>query len=238
MTHLTCRRQLLFSLFLILSGLILTACGPSPSAAPKPVVVDPLRFTDAVNGYKVADSLHKPRPNALLFVGSSSIHGWKSLAADFPEVSVINRGLGGSHMSDLIYYLDDIVFPYRPNAIVVYEGDNDIAAGKTPQMVYGDYQTFVTKVTEKWPDLPIFFISIKPSLARVKVMDQMATANALIEAYTKQYGNLYYIDVFTPMLGADGLPRPEIFGPDGLHMNAAGYALWTREIKKELGLEA
>ncbi len=215
--------------------LLLSSCGIVPFAAPK-VVVDPLRFTKVVDGYKAADSVKMPHPNSVLFVGSSSIHGWKTLADDFPELDVINRGMGGSHMSDLIYYMDDLVFPYRPNAIVVYEGDNDITAGKTPEVVLEDYQTFVTRVFAKWPQLPIFFISIKPSLARIQHLENMALANALIKTYIDQHETLYYIDVFSAMLNDAGTPRPEIFSDDGLHMNETGYALWTQEIKKELGL--
>jgi len=225
----------ILSVCLIILTSIIISCTSSPSVAPE-VVVDPLRFSDVVNGYKSADSLQRPRPNSVLFVGSSSIHGWKSLAADFPEINVVNRGMGGSHMSDLIYFMDDIVYPYFPNAIVVYEGDNDIAAGKTPETVLADYNTFVSGVLEKWPEKPIFFISIKPSLARIDHMENMAKANALIKARTEEVENLYYIDVFSPMLGEDGSPREDIFGHDGLHMNEIGYALWTDVIKAELGL--
>jgi len=229
-------RSIAFSLGLIVITSFVYNCGPAPTAAPKEVIVDPLRLSDVVAGYKSADSLKKPHPNMVLFVGSSSIHGWKTLAADFPELNVLNRGMGGSHMSDLIYFMDDIVFPYRSNAIIVYEGDNDIAAGKTPEKVLSDYNIFVARVLEKWPKKPIFFISIKPSLARLEHMENMARANALIKARTEETENLYYIDVFTPMLGEDGTPRKDIFGHDGLHMNEIGYALWTKEIKAGLGL--
>lgn len=223
------------SLVLFVLASILLNCAPTPGTATE-VVVDPLRFSDVVTGYKSADSLKRPRPNSVLFVGSSSIHGWKTLEKDFPEISVLNRGMGGSHMSDLIYYMEDIVFPYHPNAIVVYEGDNDIASGKTPEKVLADYDIFVARVLEKWPSKPIFFISIKPSLARIAHLENMAKANALIKARTEELDNLYYIDVFTPMLGADGTPRKDIFGHDGLHMNEVGYALWTEVIKAELGI--
>ena len=222
-----------FSLIIIIT--MFFNCGPTPPAAPE-VTVDPLRFSAAIADFKSADSLNKPRPNSVLFVGSSSIRGWKTLSADFPELNVINRGFGGSHMSDLIFYMDDIVFPYRPNAIVVYEGDNDIADGKTPEKILDDYNIFVSGVMEKWPEMPIFFISIKPSLARVDYMGKMAQANALVKARTEELNNLYYIDVFTPMLGENGTPREDIFGHDGLHMNEVGYALWTELIRGELGL--
>ncbi len=220
---------------LVIVTALIFNCGPTPTAAPE-VIVDPLRFSEVVAGFKSADSLNKPRPNSVLFVGSSSIRGWKTLSADFPELNVLNRGFGGSHMSDLLFYMDDLVFPYHPNAILVYEGDNDIASGKTPEKVLSDYNIFVSRVLEKWPKMPLFFISIKPSLARIEHMENMAKANALIKARTEEVENLYYIDVFTPMLGEDGTPRKDIFGHDGLHMNEVGYALWTEVIKVGLGL--
>lgn len=223
----------------VLGLLLITAlifnCGPTPTATPE-VIVDPLRFYEVVAGFKSADSLNKPQAKPVLFVGSSSIRGWKTLSSDFPELTVLNRGFGGSHMSDLLFYMDDLVFPYHPNAILVYEGDNDIAAGKTPEKVFADYNTFVSSVLDKWPNTPIFFISIKPSLARIDYMENMAKANALIKARTQETENLYFIDVFTPMLGEDGTPRKDIFGHDGLHMNEVGYALWTKVIREELGL--
>ncbi|NQT62510.1 MAG: hypothetical protein HQ556_06085 [Candidatus Marinimicrobia bacterium] len=226
---------IVLSLCLIVITSFIFNCGSTPTAAPE-VMVDPQRFSEAIAEIKSADSLKKPRSNSVLFVGSSSIRGWKSLSTDFPELDVLNRGFGGSHMSDLIFFINDIVFPYSPNAILVYEGDNDIAAGKSPEVVLRDYNIFVSGVLEKWPKKPIFFISIKPSLARIDHLENMAKANALIKARTEELENLYFIDVFTPMLGDDGTPRPDIFGPDGLHMNEVGYALWTKIVREELGL--
>jgi lysophospholipase L1-like esterase len=231
----TFRQLFLIKFVIAIFGLtFLTHCSILPLGGPS---VDPLRFQDLIDEYGQADSLEPPLKNAVLFVGSSSIQGWKSLKADFPEIDVINRGMGGSHMSDLNYYLDDVVFAYQPNAIVVYEGDNDIASGKSPKRVYKDFTKFMKQVRAKWPKLPIFFISIKPSIARVGVIENMAEANALIKTYIESQDNLYYVDVFTPMLDDKGQPRTDIFGHDGLHMNATGYALWTRVLKKEMGIE-
>lgn len=223
---------------IIIMVFVFIACGVKPeSVVPEPVPVndpDPLRFTELVNRYAGLDSLNAPLANALLFVGSSSIQGWKSLENDFTEHAVLNRGMGGSHMSDLIFYMNEIVYPHEPAAIFVYEGDNDIAAGKSPERVLSDYKTFVQKVISRWPEMPIYFISIKPSLARIQHLQNMASANALIKAYTQHSETQFYVDIFSPMLGEDGTPRPDIFGHDGLHMNAAGYELWTETIKKVL----
>lgn len=75
--------------------------------------------------------------------------------------------------------------------------------------------------------MPIAFIAIKPSMARKSLLPQIRRANALVREYARGQEDVGYLDVFTPMLGRDGQPRPTCFGPDGLHMNRLGYRLWT-----------
>jgi lysophospholipase L1-like esterase len=179
-----------------------------------------------IKKFEEADRLQAPPRGAVVFVGSSSVRMWKDVAADFPETKVINRGFGGSELSDSTYFADRIIAPYHPRMVVLYAGDNDLAAGKTPQQVFEAYKAFVSRVRAKLPDVKIAFISIKPSLARAKLMEQMRTANELIREYAAKGKNLVFIDVFTPMLNAEGQPRPELFIQDGLHMNRKGYDIW------------
>ncbi|HWA85744.1 MAG TPA: SGNH/GDSL hydrolase family protein, partial [Opitutus sp.] len=161
-------------------------------------------------------------------IGSSSIVKWSSLARDFPFTSVINRGFGGSELADSVFYADRIAIPYHPRAIVVYAGDNDIAAGKSPETVAADFVAFREKIHAALPGTPIFYLSIKFSNSRIKLKDAMARANALIAADCAAHPNCTFVDVNTPMLGTDGHPRAELFQPDQLHMRPAGYAIWTR----------
>ncbi len=163
----------------------------------------------------------------MLFIGSSSIRLWKTLAQDFPDKQVLNRGFGGSQVADSVLYVDRIVIPYAPRLIVFYAGGNDIDAGKTPQTVAADFREFVAKVRAKLPSVPIDFVSIAGNPKRWAEVEQVKAGNALIEKFCHDTPGLKYIDVFHPMLGADGLPNPDIFGPDHLHMNAEGYKLWT-----------
>lgn len=188
------------------------------------------KWEEAIRKFEEADRQSLPASDGVLFIGSSSIQMWKSLAEDFPQKKVINRGFGGSEISDSTYYVDRIVAPYRPRLIVFYAGDNDLASGKSPQSVFEDYREFVTRVKAKLPGVRIAFISIKPSLARAALIQKMRAANELIRSYAARDKHLAYIDVFTPMLGPDGQPRPELFGPDGLHMNRQGYNLWREVI--------
>ena len=153
------------------------------------------------------------------------------MAADFSGYSVINRGFGGSRIADCTRYVDRIVIPYHPGGLFFYAGDNDLAAGHPPEQALADFKEFVAAVQAALPDSPIYFIAIKPSVARLNLLESARKANALISGYISTEKGLHYIDIFTPMLGPDGKPRPEIFGPDKLHMNRAGYEIWIPIIK-------
>lgn len=183
-----------------------------------------------IRKFEEVDRQNPPPKGAVLFIGSSSIRMWKDVATDFPATKVINRGFGGSEIADSTNFADRIVIPYQPRMVVLYAGDNDLNSGKTPQQVFAAYQAFVNRVRAKLPKAKIAFISIKPSLARVKLMAQMRTTNELIRNYAAKNKNLVFIDVFTPMLNAEGQPRPELFIQDGLHMNRTGYDIWKRVI--------
>jgi lysophospholipase L1-like esterase len=183
-----------------------------------------------IKKFEESDRVNPPPKGAVLFIGSSSIRLWSTLAEDFPDTKVINRGFGGSELTDSTLYIDRIVVPYQPTTIVLYAGDNDLAGGKTPEQVFGNYKAFVSEIQRKLPKTKIAFVSIKPSPARATLMPKMKAANEMIKAYASGNKQLLYIDVFTPMLDNDGSPRPELFGPDKLHMNRDGYTLWKSVI--------
>ncbi|MXW63671.1 MAG: hypothetical protein F4Y00_02855 [Bacteroidetes bacterium SB0662_bin_6] len=211
----------------LLAGILMLFSALQPALAQE-------QWEEAIQAFEQMDETNPPPEGAILFAGSSSIRLWSTLAEDFPDARVINRGFGGSQMSDLIHFADRIVTPYAPRLILVYEGDNDVAAGKTAEQVFADYQQFVSLVHDQLSDTRIAFIAIKPSLARRSLMDEMRKANGLIEEYAAARDHLDYIDIFTPMLGEDGEPLPDIFVDDGLHLNAAGYAIWAEVVRPYL----
>jgi lysophospholipase L1-like esterase len=187
---------------------------------------DPARFESEIAAFENWDRQNSVPREAILFVGSSSIRMWQT-AESFPDLPVINRGFGGSHISDVNHFADRIVLKYKPRVIVFYAGDNDIADGKPPQQVFEDFQRFVRLVRRRLGGTQIIFISIKPSPARWKLWPQVQEANALVKDFSKSDSRLNHVDAAKPMLAPDGQPRPEIFLDDELHMNAAGYRLWT-----------
>ena len=193
---------------------------------------DPERFGDPIQFFMRYDSKNSYKENAILFVGSSSIRMWPT-AESFPEKYVINRGFGGSHISDVNYFYEKIVKKYRPARIFFYAGDNDIAAGKSPDQVLEDYQNFVEKVEQDLPKTKIYYLPIKPSINRWKMWTPMEIANSMIRDFIDKRKNLFYIDTASPMLNDAGKPNYELFLKDGLHLNEKGYELWNQILRSE-----
>lgn len=203
------------------------------SAAVAPDDPDPGRFAAEIDVFTRWDRKNAVPADPVLFVGSSSIRMWPT-AERFPDLPVVNRGFGGSHISDVNALLEQVVLPYAPRAVVFYAGDNDIASGKSPERVRDDYAAFVEAVHARYPDADIIWVPIKPSLSRWDMWPAMREANALVQTLSDAHPRLHYADLATPMLGADGKPRPELFIEDGLHLSPAGYTVWTTHLRPVL----
>lgn len=172
-----------------------------------------------------------PQPKmANSFVGSSSIRMWK-LDESFPKFKTINRGFGGSEIADSIHFADRIILKHQPAVILLYAGDNDISRGKSAETVTADFPKFVSVVRKELPKVEIAFIAIKPSIKCWALADEIQEANKAVAAICKEDDRLIYIDIFKPMIGQDGKPRPELFLKDGLHLNKEGYRLWASIVR-------
>ena len=224
----------------------LAAAAPTVPTQRSTVAVRPVdpRWQPSLDAFAAADRLHAPRPGGVLFVGSSSIRLWDGLEQQFgggadsdaaADPVIIKRGFGGSRLADVAQYLDRLVLPYKPRLVVVYAGDNDLAEGRAPHEVLESFRSLVDGVQRELPQTRIAYVSIKPSPLREALMPQIRETNALIRGYAGSTPGLDYIDIHTPMLGADGRPRAELFRADALHLNEAGYALWKTVIGSHLG---
>lgn len=197
-----------------------------------------LPFASEIEAFEAADKKAMPPQNGVLFLGSSSIRLWKTLKEDFPELQVLNRGFGGSQISDSVLYFDRIVLPYKPRLIVFYGGTNDIAAKKTPEQVANDFAQLASKVRIFLPDTRLAYISANPSVLRWAMDDKMVALNRLVKQYVDENngknGKLSFLDTHDKLLGADGKPRPEILRADGLHLNDDGYKLWVSMLRPQI----
>ncbi len=208
--------------------LFLSLCVPLLAGA------DSTRWEKDIALFERLELTQMPPTGSALFVGSSSIRLWRTMPGDLAPSPVINRGFGGSTIADCTFFIPRIVTPLKPAVIFLYAGDNDIAAGKSPEQVLADFRAFVAGCRKGLPSTPIRYISIKPSPARWNLWEKSMKANALIKQYVSGQKGLGYIDVATPMLDQKGMVRGNLFLGDRLHMNTAGYRVWTSAIKPEV----
>lgn len=212
---------------------------PTAAELPAPVIgvswPDPARLAKDIEKFEAADQTAFPPAGAVLAVGSSSIRGWhRTIEQDLSPLTIIPRGFGGSTMYDLAHYADRVIFPYKPRAILIYEGDNDIAAGIPPVAVLQTFADLVRRIHGRLPGTRVYVLAVKPSPSRWKWWNGMSELNAMLRAACEKNPWLDFIDVATPMLDDQGKPRPELYIGDRLHLSAEGYALWTRVVREVL----
>ena len=184
--------------------------------------------------FAAEDAASPPPARPVVFTGSSSVRMWETLAADFPGVPVLNRGFGGSQVRDATWHLEQVALRYRPRQVLLYAGDNDIDAGRTPEQVLADVQSFAAALRARLPGVRIGYLAIKPSPLRIEQLPRQQDANSRVRAWAAAQDGVDFIDVATPMLDAAGRPRAELFLGDRLHLNAEGYALWRGIVARYL----
>lgn len=218
--------------FLLLIIFLLWSCNEdklkiTPEAEPP--------YWEAIQYFKKLDSVSFPPSNAILFIGSSSFTLWTDVQNYFPGYTIINRGFGGSTLADQLRYANEIIFPYKPKQIVIYCGENDLAFDSVSATeVFERFKKLFGVIREKFTDLPIIYISMKPSPSRRHLIPIMREGNQMIKDFIATQKNIAFINIHTSMLNQAGEPMPEIFLEDSLHMNAKGYAIWQKAIEPYL----
>jgi lysophospholipase L1-like esterase len=201
------------------------------------IAFEHIRWASAMDQFDAENANTPPPESAALFVGSSSIRLW-NLEEAFPGMATINRGFGGSEYGDMLRFAGRLFKPYAPRVIVLYSGDNDIAAGKSAAWVLADFTALIARIRHDLPETPIVVLGIKPSIARWELWPMMQEANMGMAKHCAATENMVYIDTATPLLGEDGKPRTELLKKDGLHLNDAGYAPWAALVREHIAPRA
>lgn len=185
-------------------------------------------FWQDIENFKKQDQQIPPPKDAILLIGSSSFTKWTDVAEYFPNKTIINRGFGGSRLTDLNYYAHDLL-DYQPKQIIIYCGENDFAddAKLKADVVVERFKTFYQKIRAKFPKIEVDYISIKYSPSRENLWPQMKEANKKIAAFIQKQPNAEFIDITKVMQDANGNVRKDLFVEDMLHMTPEGYKLWT-----------
>ncbi len=197
---------------------------------------DPLVWEKDIRAFEAAAAQTPPPVDAVLFVGSSSIRLWNSLAQDMQPIPVIRRGFGGAKLNDLVHYSERLVNVYQPRAVVVFAGTNDITVevAKEPAQLLQSYWEFVARVRAGLGEVPIYYIAITPSARRWPVWSIAQETNALIKDYTASSEGLRFIDTGPALLDPHGEPDADNYRFDGLHLSDRGYAIWRNIIRSRL----
>jgi lysophospholipase L1-like esterase len=191
-------------------------------------------FISEIKAFETKDSLAMPASGQILLVGSSTFRFWTTSKEDLAEYPTINRGFGGSQMSDVNFYFDRIVSKYQPKMILVYEGDNDLAAGESPESIFEDFKIFTEKVKTQLPNVKVGYCSVRPSIARTNFRDKQLKVNELIKDFCKKNKDFYFIDIYKEYLLPNGDLMPDVFVSDQLHLNKKGYEIWAKATRKFL----
>ncbi len=188
-------------------------------------------FEREIVAYEKQDSLSMPKKGQILFLGSSSFRLWKSFDADMSGVPAFNRGFGGSTLKDALYYFDRMVVKYQPKWIFMYEGDNDLAKGQSPEEIRDEFIEFSARLKKVLPKTKLVFVAARPSLARTSLLEKQRKLNSLIQEVVNGNKLLFYLDMHYPFFTPEGTLMQDIFVADKLHLNEKGYGIFANQIK-------
>lgn len=193
-------------------------------------------YSNSFKKFDLNDQKDFPQKDSLLSIGSSSMVGWKNtISKDLAPMKVTHRGFGGSTMIDVLEF-KDFFLRYNADNIMIYEGDNDLWKKTSPKQFLDNCEKFVKYIHKHKPDTKIYFLSVKPSIARKSKWEKFQKGNSLLKSYTESDNKLFYIDIASPMFNKDGSIMKDIFKKDNLHMNSKGYEIWTNVVRAALGL--
>lgn len=219
------------ALFLLCGTAPLNAQNPKPEGGltkpekKKTAKNDPGRFDADIA--KLEQDARPLSADTVLFVGSSMVRLWK-LDQAFPSVKTLNHGFGGANYADIAHYYPRVLLPYQPKRLVLYAGDNDLNQGAPPEVIAIRVEDLLTRIEKDLPGTKVWVLAIKPSPARIKLIEAQKYTNKLIEMVCGTHANVQFVDTFTPAFKAPNSPREELFADDKLHFSDAGYAPWNQ----------
>jgi len=220
------------TLLILLTGLLSPAITALSEEAKYP---DPSRYQGSIDAFLEAEKENPISLNAVVVTGSSSMRIWHAtIEKDLSPLPVIPRGFGGSNMNDVFFYLNELVVKHRPAKVLLYEGDNDVALGATPQQIMQLLNQILIRIQSELPNTKVYLLYVKPSPLRWSLWPVMQDVNKRYQSLCDTEAYIECIDIASPMLDESGNPKTEIFLMDNLHMNDKGYRLWTQAVRSVL----
>lgn len=194
------------------------------------------KWSKAIDDFDEQNKTEADPDNAILFIGSSSIRRWTTLASDMKPYPTIRRGYGGAKYTDMAVFVDRLVTPHQYRAVVMFVG-NGVVGNKddhTPDQIEALARHIVAVSHKHQPGAPFFILEITPCEKRFDAWPKIRAVNARLREVALSTPDTYFIPTASHFLNADNTPRPELFVEDKLHLNEAGYHLWSTLIRRRL----
>jgi lysophospholipase L1-like esterase len=180
-----------------------------------------------------------PAPGGVIAIGSSHMEKWRTLQTDLGGLDILNHAIGGSKMSQAdAHFISELAIPFRPRAVLLYEGSNDLADGASPEDILAHFRSLRRQLHAALPSARLYVLGIVPSPGkRFERIADLKRTNELLRAECASQQWMKFIDTTTPLLGSDGRPKPECFIPGDIHLTPAGYAVWKAVVAPVLAAE-
>jgi lysophospholipase L1-like esterase len=182
--------------------------------------------------HNTAQQLEGRKPR-LVLTGSSSIRKWPQTDTVFSQYDVVNAGFGGSCFSDLWELRDTLIYALQPEVLVVYEGDNDLSDGVPSADIVAVANQLLEELSRELPETAVVVIAPKASLARLHLASKYLALNRELASVAMNHG-AQWVDFWGVQHREDGTLRDDLFVADELHLNDEGYAIWVRELRRQL----
>ena len=193
------------------------------------------RWESHIQAFEQRDQEQAAPKHAILFYGSSSIALWDKLPDYFPNWTCLQRGFGGSFISDALHYAPRMLTPYQPQAIVLYAGGNDLSNGRSPDAVIADLQQLCAFIATQLPQTPLLYLTLKDKLQANHPLSLDHSVNSKAQALAEQIPHLHVVDVAATLINpATNQLDPTLFQADGVHVNHQAYLKWAALIDQTL----
>jgi len=196
------------------------------------------KLETAIKRFETTATTQPAKTGGTVFIGSSSFTKWKTLEKDMAQFDAVNRGFGGSHTDDLLYYARRILQPLQPARIVCYCGGNDVDQGRPAETIAANIQAFMKVVRQDFPGVKVYYFATNYTPKRAKRAGVIRDVNQAVQRWAQTTSDVIYVDAMTGLLDAEGNPMATLFLKDGIHLNADGYRIWQANITKALSTPA
>ncbi|MGC2766629.1 MAG: SGNH/GDSL hydrolase family protein [Candidatus Acidiferrum sp.] len=200
--------------------------------------------------YREANTTLKPPTKdepRVVFMGDSITDIWQypQFGGFFPGKPYIDRGIGGQTTPQMLLRFRPDVIALQPRVVVILAGTNDIA-GNTGPMTLEETEGHLASMSElaHAHGIRVVLASVTPvnditTLEGKKITqttrrppEKILSLNEWIKRYAADHGDVY-LDYFPAMIDEKGMLKPDLTN-DGLHPNAAGYAVMAPLAEKAI----